>query len=208
MCPDCKFPIKEECYEETNTTVSKSFARLKWSLSRHFKSKQHLDLCAEIRERDSELNKLLSLNKEAGFNCGRAAYKNIKLGQSAKNYEYEIYLIKSCGGKVGELNHSEKFIEKIRPFFAKEVELLCFNYLATPLLQTAFRPPCAITADVGTYKHRSKQFLAFNCINPDSENLIESISISQEILDHGKTGVELCRSITIGLEYSYCYYFY
>ena len=44
-------------------------------------------------------------------------------------------------------------------------------------------------------KHRSWNFLAINSINPSDPNLIESISVSQDVLDQGKTGLHYLDNI-------------
>ena len=133
----------------------------------------------------------MARNVKAGYNCGRIAYKIIHSGQAAKQYEQDIFVTKLCGGEVGELNHSVQFLAKIRPEFAREVKFRCKTFLTSFLDQTGHRPPGSLTADVGTYKHRSRQFTAFNCFNPGSVSLIEAISISQDVLRTGKTGPQL-----------------
>ena len=120
ICPDVKFLIHDECFEKFDI-VPMSFSNLKKSLSRHLKAPSHIASLKKQQEKIAEEKKYESLNVTAGFKCGRAAYQNIKNGQPALNYEKDIFLIESCGGTVGELNHSFTFLKKIPPLIANEV---------------------------------------------------------------------------------------
>ena len=129
---------------------------------------------------------------------GRTAYKNIKLGQSRSSFEIDLALNLRAGGTVGDINHSHNLIANIRPYFATTIRAACGNYLNSPLEQTGFCPSFALSADGGTFKHRSRNFLAINTINSSAPNLIESISVSQDVLDQGKTGLHYLENIVKG----------
>ena len=118
---------------------------------------------------------------------------------------------------LGDIQHSKKFVWSLRPHIAAELKILCCKFLNSHLIQTGFLPPVALTGDCGTYKHHTRQFvgiftftvtrqaedkqifLGVNCVVPDSNSIINTISIGQDIMD-GKTGVKIANALIGSLE--------
>ena len=109
--------------------------------------------------------------------------------------ETDVLLLAKSGAVVGELNHSRKFPALLRPFVAKVVHGKIKKYLNTPLKQTGHLPPCGLSADKGTYKHRSRQFLSCVVIMPGGNNWLEVLTCGQPAVTQGSSGLELANNI-------------
>ena len=86
--------------------------------------------------------------------------KNYHLGRPYSDYEYDVLMLKMSGSVVGELNHSRKFPAVFRSSVCKVVNKRSKNFIQTPLIQTGHLPCVGVSADKGTYKHRSRQFVS------------------------------------------------
>ena len=75
------------------------------------------------------------------------------------------------------------------------MKALVNNFFSSPTVPTGFRPPLAYTAGGATFKRRCRQFHGVNVVVPDSQMLIESISLGQDVLTEGKTGELQVKSI-------------
>ena len=58
-----------------------------------------------------------------------------------------------------------------------------------------------ISADKGTYKHRSRQFLSLMTIMPGGTNLLENLSCGQPVATEGSTGLELAKNMKAGFDH-------
>ena len=83
---------------------------------------------------------------------------------------------------MGELNHSDHFPRKFRPFVRKEINEKTKKFFNSRLEQTGFEPALNISADKGTNVHRSRQFTTVKACIPDSPNLINSIFLGQPVV--------------------------
>ena len=90
------------------------------------------------------------------MNLGTIVMKNILLGRPYLDYESDVLVLKLSEAPVGELNHSRKFAASFRNSLVMVVNKRVTQLMQTPLLQTGHLPPCAISADKGTFKHRSR----------------------------------------------------
>ena len=84
---------------------------------------------------------------------------------------------------------------KLRPFIANSVRNLRFHFFSTHTPQTGFLPPISFTADGATYKRKCRQFHGCNVLISNSSDLIQSVSLGQDVLSEGKTGDLLTKSI-------------
>ena len=75
------------------------------------------------------------------------------------------------------------------------------NFLQVPLLQTGHRPPVAISADKGTFKHRSRQFLSCVTVIPGGTNLLEVLTCGQPVVTQGSSGKQLALNMKTGFDY-------
>ena len=74
------------------------------------------------------------------------------------------------------------------------------KYLSKPLKQTGFLPPVCISADKGTYKHRSRQFLSCITIMPGGNNFVEVLTCGQPIVTKGSSGKALAENMKEGFD--------
>ena len=168
---------------------------MKGSVKKHLKSHQHITNEVQAKK-DLEKNKhLLSRNHLAGMNLGRLVYSNVKLRQSLQAFEDHVNLLHMSGAEVGNINNSSMFVRKFRPELAKAVRQLKIKFLTTPMKATGHVPPVSLTADGATFKKRSRQFLGFNVLVYDGDELIQSIFLAADLLTEGKTGDLLTQSI-------------
>ena len=151
----------------------------------------------ERDEKQRLANDLHCRNHQAGMNCGRLCIKNYHLGRPYSDYEYDVLMLKMSGAVVGELNHSRKFPAAFRGSVCQVVNSRVRRFVQTPLVQTGHLPPVGISADKGTYKHRSRQFLSLVTIMPGGTNLVENLSCGQPVVTEGSTGLELAKNMTL-----------
>ena len=135
------------------------FYTLKQRIKRHLWGDGHLLKINDVNLKAKVEEKIETNNAVAGLACGRIVYKLVKRGRPDIDYETDILLLKKCGAFVGDVQHSRKFVSSLRPHLAAELQNLCSKFLSKPLDQTGFRPPVALTADCGTYKHHCRQFV-------------------------------------------------
>ena len=206
VCPDTsergKFHYDKELgvhFSESN--MPRQFRNLKNNVLRHITtSKSHLEVLAD---RDLKLQaeaELTMKNKVIGMNLGRLCMKNYLLGRPYTDYENDVLVLKKAGGEVGELNHSRKFPASFRPFVANVVHKRVTDYLKTPLKQTGHLPPVCISADKGTYKHRSRQFLGVVTVVPGGDEWLVPLSCGQPVVTEGSTGSQLAKNMKKGFD--------
>ena len=162
------------------------------------KSKSHLNNVALEKKKSEEAEKVISQNHKAGMNVGRQCYNNIKIGRPERHFESDLLILRMSGATIGNINHSRIFIENIRPVFARQIRNKCKNFFTSPMKQTGHRPPCAVSGDIGTWKHRSRQFVGVTSPNPDGDNLLYSLPVSEDLLPNGQSGMEKCNHIVKG----------
>ena len=176
------------------------FKNLKRTVKSHLVRTTHLNQLKNQREKEEEERKRMNKNVEAGMNLGRHCMKNYNLGRPYTDYESDVLNTKLSGGFVGDLHHSRKFPAEFRPFVDRVVTRRVVKFISTPMKQTGHLPPVAISADKGTYKHRSRQFLMCSVINPGGENLIEVISCGQPVVEGGSKGKDLMENMKTGYD--------
>ena len=116
-------------------------------------------------------------------------------GRPYADYETDVLLLAKSGAIVGEINHSRKFSAAFRPSVAKVVHSKVEKFLKTPLRQTGHLPPCGVSADKGTYKHRSRQFCSCIVVMPGGNNWLEVLSCGQPVFTEGSSGLELAKNM-------------
>ena len=206
VCPDTSergqfFYDKEIGVQFSESNMPREFRNLKSSVLRHITtSKSHLEVLAEKDLKLQAEAELTRKNKVIGMNLGRLCMKNYLLGRPYTDYEYDVLVLKKAGGEVGELNHSRHFPAFFRPFVANVVHKRVTDYLKTPLKQTGHRPPVCISADKGTYKHRSRQFLGVVTIVPGGDEWLVPLSCGQPVVTEGSSGSQLAKNMKTGFD--------
>ena len=175
------------------------FSNLKGVVRGHLTTKTHSNSLRSKQEKEEQDRIILNNNVKAGMSLGRYCMKNYILGRPYTDFESDVLTGKLNGVFVGDLNHSKNFPAHLRPFVDEVVTSKVKNFL-TSLKQTGHLPPLAISADKGTYKHRSRQFLMVCTVNPDGENLIEVISCGQPVVDSGSKGLDLVKLMKKGFD--------
>ena len=133
---------------------------------------------------------LSAKTRQAGINLGRLCLEKYIKGRPYLDYEDDVIILAKSGAVVGELNHSRKFPAAFRPSVTKVVHNKVEQFLHTPLKQTGHLPPCGVSADKGTYKHRSRQFLSCVTVMPRGNNWLEVLTCGQPVVNEGSTGLE------------------
>ena len=171
------------------------------TVCRHIlKSKSHTEAVTKLEEKEKEADRLKSKTYHAGMNLGRACMQSYLLGRPYTDYESNVLLLKMSGAEVGELNHSRMFPAAFRTYVSKVVNRRVKTYLQSPLEQTGHLPPVCISADKGTYKHRSRQFLSVVTIMPGGESFLVVVSCGQPVVTDGSTGRELAKNMKNGFD--------
>ena len=186
----------EQSSFSANENLSRSFTNLKGAVKRHIiNSKAHCENLEKEEERKEAELELESKNKKAGLNLGLAAMKNFILGRPYTDFENDVLLMKKTGSEVGELNHSRMFPASFRKRVCRVVNGRVRRFIKTPLKQTGFRPPVAISADKGTFKGNPRQFCGIVTINPGGDNFLEVLTAGQPLVVAGSSGHELARNM-------------
>ena len=187
-----KFCASEQSSFQPGENLSRSFVNLKQHVKCHIvSSKSHcINLDAE-NKKIAATCELESKNRKAGLHLGLAAMKNFLLGRPYTDFENDVLLMKMSGCNVGELNHSRKFPARFRKSVCRVVNGRVQKFIKTPLKQTGFRPPVAVSADKGTYKGNPRQFCGVVTVNPGGGNFLEVLTAGQPVVTCGSTGFQL-----------------
>ena len=62
-------------------------------------------------------------------------------------------------------------------------------------MQTGHLLTCGLSADKGTYKHRSRQFISCVVIMPGGNNWLEVLSCGQPLVTEGSSGMQLAKNM-------------
>ena len=174
---------------------SEAFRNLKKHLRRHLTGvlhKSNLDDAAsteKLKSKEERRERLVGMRIETTcyylFKKGRpdTDLPNLLLPQSMNELD------------IGELNHSEKFPARFLPHVAEEVEYRVNNFLNNRLDQTGFRPVGKVVADKLTYKYRTRQFVAFITVVPDSTEFIQPIFLDIHVVKAGHTGPAIAKNL-------------
>ena len=156
------------------------FYNLKKSLKRHFENTLHTENWEAWNKKNEEEKAFKKRNYEVGMRIARICYVDYKEGNSKRHFEKEILKADMNGCDMGDLNHSDQFPRKFRPFVKDEIN---------GKLKTFFNS-LNIAADKGTNVHRSRQFTTAKTCIPNSPNLISSIYLGQPVVkEHDGPGV-------------------
>lgn len=195
------YPSEHGLSFEQNEFLPRIFCNLKKSVVRHIHiSKTHIEAIRDLKEKERQEKLFETKNQHAGMNLGRICMKNYILGRPYTDYESDVLVLKMSGATVGELNHSRKFPASFRKSVCQVVHERVSKYLSTPLKQTGFLPPVCISADKGTYKHRSRQFLSCITIMPGGNNFVEVLTCGQPVVTKGSSGKALAENMKEGFD--------
>ena len=176
--------------EDLEKKQRKTFQNFKKSIKRHFETGLHVENWKEWHEKNNLKNSLRKRNHDVGMRIARICYSEYREGNSKRHFEQEVLKADLNGCDMGELNHSDQFPRKFRPFVRKEINEKTKKFFNSRLEQTGFEPALNISADKGTNVHRSRQFTTVKACIPDSPNLINSIFLGQPVVkEHDGRGV-------------------
>jgi hypothetical protein len=163
--------------------LSKKFRNLKTHLLAHLKSTSHITALERRTVNEKELDKSDRRERVVGKRIGRICYYMFKQGRPDSDFEHLVYLHSVNDSDIGDINHSNKFPAKILPIMSNEVTQRLTRFLDNPLEQTGFRPSGKIGADKATWKHRTRQFVTFTTIVPDSPKLLHTFFLATLLLN-------------------------
>ena len=187
---------------DENEKLSRSFINLKAHLKAHIlRSKSHCLSLMEEKERNAAECELVSKNRKAGINLGRAAMKNFIQGRPYTDFENDVLLMKKSGGNVGDINHGRKFPAMYRKSVSRVVNGRVRKFIMNPLKATGHLPPVAVSADKGTYKGTPRQFCGLVTINPGGKNFLEIIAAGQPVVSEGSSGAQLAENMKTAFDY-------
>ena len=140
-------------------------------------------------------NKEERRERSVGMKIGKTCYYLFKKGRPDTDFP-DLLLLQSMNElDVGEINHSEQFPAKFLPYVAEEVEHRLNSFLHNRLEQTGFRPVGKVIADKATFKHRTRQFVSFVTVVPNSTDLIQPIFLDIHVVTAGHTGLAIAKSL-------------
>ena len=174
---------------------SEAFRNLKKHLRRHLTGVLHKSNLDDAASAEKLKSKEERRERLVGTRIGTTCYYLFKKGRPDTDFPNLLLLQSMNELDIGELNHSEKFPARFLPYVAEEVEYRVNNFLNNRLDQTGFRPVGKVVADKSTYKHRTRQFVAFITIVPDSTELIQPIFLDIHVVKAGHTGPAIAKSL-------------
>ena len=181
---------------DEKSKMSRNFINMKAHLKAHILRNKTHSLQLEIQtQKNAAECELVSKNRKAGLNLGRAALKNYIQGRPYSDFENDVFMMKKSGGTVGEINHSRKFPASFRKSVARVVNGRIKKFIQKPLKQTGHLPPVAISADKGTFKGTPRQFCGVVTVNPGGENFLEVLSAGQPVVSEGSSGRKLAENM-------------
>ena len=170
--------------EDEHTKQTRKFLNLKGSIRKHFKTIPHNKNWEAWKAADDEKKAIVKRSYDVGMRIARICYVEYKEGNSKRHFETEILKAVLNGVDMGDINHSDQFVRKFRPFVRREIHEKTKQFLNSRLEQTGFYPAMNISADKGTNVHRSRQFTTAKCCVPNSPNLINSIFLGEPVVKH------------------------
>ena len=182
--------------------LPREFSNFKKKIISHIQnSKSHMEAVTDIKAREKASNEMISKNRKAGMNLGRLCMEKYIKGRPYTDYETDVLLLVKSGAAVGELNHSRMFPASFRPSVKSVIHSRVTKFLTTPLMQTGHLPTCGLSADKGTYKHRSRQFISCVVIMPGGNNWLEVLTCGQPVVTEGSSGMQLAKNMKGGFDY-------
>ena len=177
---------------------NKKFANLKGHVKRHFFDNR---CCLNKNDLNAEkIEKRKSNEKAAGMNLGRIIYNIVTTARSYNDYEKDVVLAKLNGIKVGDINHSRKFVPDFLKSLSQACKDLIVNYLKSDLEKTGHRPPISLVADLATFQRVTRQMVSVITVCPDSDHVIQSIPISSSsVPSSGRGGRPQAEQLEIAL---------
>eukprot|EP00112_Aurelia_sp_Birch-Aquarium-sp1_P013875 Seg2973.1 transcript_id=Seg2973.1/GoldUCD/mRNA.D3Y31 product="hypothetical protein" protein_id=Seg2973.1/GoldUCD/D3Y31 len=166
---------EKDRYQSDDVECTQKFRNLKRSLKRHLEAQSHLKNLEVASVSEAQQARIERRERLVGHHIGKICYYLFKKGRPDTDFPDLIVLHSMNGLDVGEINHSKVFPAKFLPFVAKEVEGRVTNFLNTRMEQTGFLPAGKVCADKATSKHRTRHFISFITVIPDSESVIQPI---------------------------------
>lgn len=131
----------------TKNSQPQAFRNFKKNVAKLQTSQTHLKLVEKLDKDKDELRKREKKDQVVGITLGKQAYRVLKMCQPFGDYEIDCSFLAAAGVKVGNLNHSRKFVASMRPAFAGAIDARVKNYLHSPLDATLNLPPIGFVAD-------------------------------------------------------------
>ena len=135
--------------EDEQTKQTRKFLNLKGSLRKHFKTSIHNKNWEAWKKTVDENKALIKRNYDVGMRIARICYVEYKEGNSKRHFETEILKAVLNGLDMGDINHSDQFVRKFRPYVRREIHEKTKEFLNSRLEQTGFYPALNISADKG-----------------------------------------------------------
>ena len=137
--------------------------------------KEQVKTNEEISKADPTTDTEMSI----GMRIARICYFLYTRAKPFTDFEFLLLLHNLNGVKIGNINHSRKFAAKFLPFVATVIKERKIEFITSRMIQTGFRPPLALTADLATFRLKCRHFMAVITCTPDSEKLLQVITLAQ-----------------------------
>ena len=109
--------------DDPKKILDRNFINLKKSIKRHFNTNQHLNNWESWKKSHDEKIALVKRNHEVGMRIARICYVEYKEGNSKRHFETEVLKASLNGSDMDNLNHSDQFPRKFRPFVRNEIHM-------------------------------------------------------------------------------------
>ena len=90
-------------------------------MKRHFENTLHTENWEAWNKKNEEEKAFKKRNYEVGMRIARICYVDYREGNSKRHFEKEILKADMNGCDMGDLNHSDQFPRKFRPFVKDEI---------------------------------------------------------------------------------------
>ena len=154
ICDFCSEKLK---YYKENNMSSKRFGNTKTIILKHVQSQSHKKNMQEHYEKELDAKELISKDKSAGLVIFRSNYGGLKMGFNFREMIRELTVLHHYGVGVGNINHSEGTIRKIKDVLGKTLREEVRKKLSEVVPCTNQTRPVSEMFDKMTHFHRTGQ---------------------------------------------------
>ena len=148
----CEFcPSVELIYYPCHNQTSQKFGNTKNVILKHVTSLRHEQAVLKDYQSNQEDKEILSKDKQAGMAVFRVVYGGMKMGHSLQKIIREFAVLQFHGVVIGNINHSDYTIRKIKDVLAATLRKRLRVKLGTPLEATGKLRPISELFDKMTH---------------------------------------------------------
>ena len=169
---------------------SQRFGNTKSMILTHLLSHGHMNKVKEDFNKKEEEKQTLMKDEKAGKVVFETVYGGMKQGYSFSNINCELCLLARNGVEVGNINHSEGTLDKIKTVIARVLRSKVRGKLSQPLTCTKQLGPVSELFDKMTHLHRTGQMQLIIAQLMNEKELLMPIYLDNHLTTHTENTLE------------------